>query len=351
MKTHKNLYSQVCSFDNLLLAARKAAKGKRSKPSTARFLFELAREIPRLQRELLDQTYQPGGYTRFTVRDTKPRVISAAPFRDRVVHHALCNVIEPIFDKTFIHDSYACRRGKGTHAAVDRYQAFCRKNRYVLKGDIVRYFPSMDHEILMAAVAKRIACERTLGLIRKVLGSMRSEDGLYFSGDDLFTPFERPHGIPIGNLTSQFFANVHLTGFDHWVKETLERRFYVRYVDDFVIFGDDKPALWDALAACRERLGAIRLRLHPRKSRVYRVSDGIDFLGYRVFPTHRLLRKSNVRHARRRLRKLQAGYREGTITLDDVRQSVMSWIAHASHADAYRVRGRVLRDAVFAGKG
>jgi retron-type reverse transcriptase len=348
MKTRKNLYPRICSFDNLLLAARKAARGKRSKPSTANFLFRLEPELHRIRRDLLAQTYKPGGYTRFTVRDTKPRVISAAPFRDRVVHHALCNVIEPIFDGSFIYDSYACRKGKGTHAAVDRYQAFSRKNRYVLKADIVRYFPSMDHEILLDQIRRRIACPKALWLIGEVLDSMKAEGGFYFPGDDLFSPFERPHGIPIGNLTSQFFANIHLNGFDHWVKETLGQRFYIRYVDDFVIFGNAKAALWGVLEACRERLLSLRLRLHPRKSRVYRTDEGIEFLGYRVFPTHRLLRKSNATHARRRLRKLQSAYRAGWISLECVGASIQSWVAHASHADTYHLRKKVLGQDVFA---
>ncbi len=145
MKTFKNLYGQICSFDNLLLAAKKAQKGKRYKNSVARFNIDLEKELVQLRRELIDQTYCPGKYHHFTVYESKKRLISAAPYRDRVVHHALCNIIEPLFDNTFIYDSYACRKGKGTHKAVERFTEFARKNRYVFKCDIRKYFTSTDH--------------------------------------------------------------------------------------------------------------------------------------------------------------------------------------------------------------
>ena len=347
MKTANNLYPEICSFENLLCAARKAVKGKRSKQAAARFLFYLEPELIGLQREFLEQTYRPGAYTQFTIHDTKKRLISAAPFRDRVVHHALCNIIEPIFEKGFIFDSYACRKGKGTHAAVDRYQAFSRKCRYVLKGDIVRYFPSIDHRILMARIGRRISCKRTLWLASKIIGSLLHDRAVYFPGDDLFAPLNRKHGIPIGNLTSQFFANIYLDGFDHWVKEELCQKFYVRYVDDFVIFGNDKNALREVLFRCRDSLESLRLRLHPGKSRVHQVKEGLDFLGYRTFPSYRLLRKSNARHSRRRLRKLEGQYNSGHISMEKIQASVRSWVAHASHADTYHLRKKILGEFVF----
>jgi retron-type reverse transcriptase len=233
VKTCNHLYDRIISFDNLLLAASKAQKGKRFKDSTALFNLDLEKELVRLHDELRTLRYRHGGYRDFSVFDPKRRLISAAPYRDRVVHHALCNIIEPIFETTFISDSYACRQGKGTHAAVDRYTEFARKNTFVLKCDIRKYFQSIDHAILLERIERRISCIRTLWLIRKVIGSRTDETcAFYFDGDDLFTPLERRRGIPIGNLTSQFFANVYLDGFDHYVKEVLRCKYYIRYADD-----------------------------------------------------------------------------------------------------------------------
>ncbi len=156
MKTYRQLFAQICAFPNLLLAAYKAQRGKRLRDQVARFNFGLEQELLTLQAELRGQTYTPRKYKAFYIYEPKRRLISAAPYRDRVVHHALCNAIEPLFDRTFIYDSYACRKEKGTHAAVDRFTQFCRKNRYVLKADIAKYFPSIDHEILLTLLARKI---------------------------------------------------------------------------------------------------------------------------------------------------------------------------------------------------
>jgi len=213
MKTYKNLYPQICTFENLFLAYRAAARGKRGKAEVAAFERELEPNLFRLQEELLAQTYQPGPYTHFPIRDPKPRIISAAPFRDRVVHHALVRVIEPIFERRFIHDSYACRVGKGTHRALDRCQEFARRYRYVLQCDLVHFFPSIDLTILRDILAHPIADGRTLWLVDRIIESGSDVPNryppTYFPGDDLFAA-TRPRGLPIGNLTSQFWANCYL---------------------------------------------------------------------------------------------------------------------------------------------
>jgi retron-type reverse transcriptase len=228
MKIYRNLFESITSFENLWLASKKAQRGKRFKDSALRFNAELEKNLLQLKQELEEQTYHCGCYRQFYVQKSKKRLISAAPYRDRVVHHALCNIIEPIFDRTFIYDSYACRQGKGTHKAVERFSSFLRnpENNYVLKCDIRRYFPSIDHRILLQAIKRKIACPKTLDLIDIIIESGRSlnepkDEVLYFSGDELFTPIDRAKGIPIGNLTSQFFANVYLDRFDHWMKETM----------------------------------------------------------------------------------------------------------------------------------
>ena len=301
-----------------------------------------------LQHELLSGLYRHGAYTDFKIFDPKQRLISAAPYRDRVVHHALCNVIEPLFDRTFIDDSHACRKGKGTHAAVARFSEFAKKNRYVLKCDIQKYFQSIDQKILLKILARKIRCRRTMALIEKIVGSRQDNRyAEYFPGDDLFAPFQRNRAIPIGNLTSQFFANVYLNGFDHFVKEGLACRCYIRYVDDFVLFGNDKEWLHEVKCRMEEYLAGLRLKMHRQKSRVYRTQDGVAFLGYRIFPSHRLLKKDNVLRMRRRLKAMQADYAEGNIDLAKVRQRIHSWLGHAGHADTFRLRERLLSGAVF----
>jgi retron-type reverse transcriptase len=348
VKTYKNLFDRITSFDNLLLASENAQIGKRFKESTANFNLNLEKELLKLQVELKQMTYKHGGYRDFFIYDPKKRLISAAPYRDRVVHHALCNIIEQLFDKTFIYDSYACRKGKGTHKAVDRYTEFSRKNKYVLKCDLQKYFQSIDHEILFEIISEKIKCEKTLWLIKEIIGSRNDKSYIfYFQQDNLFTPCHRKKGIPIGNLTSQFFANVYLNGFDHFVKKELGVKYYIRYVDDFVLLDNFKERLHEAKKKIEEYLDKLRLKLHWRKSRVYRVKDGINFLGYRIFPTHRLLKKENALKMRRRLKELNRQYGDGSITFEKIHQSIQSWIGHASHADTYHLRSRLLGSMVF----
>ena len=234
----RDLFEAVSSFSALHAAALRAARGKRSKPGAAAFLANLEKELLRLERELRSGRYRPGRYKRIEVFDPKHRIVSAAPFRDRVVHHALCAVCEPIFERGFIFDSYANRTGKGTHRAVARYEAFRDRFRYVLRCDVYRYFPAIDHELLKTDLRRRIACPRTLELADRIIDASNPQEPvhLYYPGDDLFTPFERRRGLPIGNLTSQFFANLYLDRMDHFCKQVLRARGYLRYVDDFAMF-------------------------------------------------------------------------------------------------------------------
>ena len=221
-----------------------AARGKRFKPGVARFVFDLERELLRLHEELASKTYRPGPYRTFTIYEGKTRQISAAPFRDRVVHHALTGVLEPIFERSFIFDSYACRKGKGTHAAVDRCQQFARRYRYVLKADVRKFFPSIDHADPQGPDRPQDQRPRCPLAGRPDHRPQQPQDPvlMWFPGDDLFTPTERRRGLPLGNQTSQFFANVYLDPLDHFVTDRLGLS-YVRYVDDFLVFADDKRRL------------------------------------------------------------------------------------------------------------
>jgi RNA-directed DNA polymerase len=351
MKTYKNLYPQVCTFENLFLAFRSAAKGKRGRPEVAAFEQDLEPNLFRLQEELEAQTYHPSPYYHFAIHDPKPRVISAAPFRDRVVHHALVRVIEPIFEARFIHDSYACREGKGTHAALDRAQEFARRFRYVLQCDLVHFFPAIDHAILRATLARLIADAHTMHLIDLIIDSGRGIPNHhaphYFPGDDGDAPrrafaASRPRGLPIGNLTSQFWANCYLDPLDQFVKRDLkcgrQRGGYVRYVDDFLLFADDKPTLWEWKRAIADHLIHLRMRLHDRESTVYPITNGIPFLGFRIYPHRRRLKRRNGVAFARRFRSLRAQLAAGEITQERLYQSVQGWLAHAAHGDTLGLR-------------
>ena len=245
MKRYGNLWGEVIRFVPLLRAAEKARRGKRFRPSVASFHFDLEPELWKLHEELSAKTYRPGGYRTFHVYEPKKRLISAAPYRDRVVHHALTSVLEPIFERSFIFDSYACRKGKGTHAAVCRSQHYARRFQYILKADIKKFFPTMDHEILKALIARKIKDPKVLWLVSQIIDHSNPQEPVleWFAGDDLLTPAESRRGIPIGNQTSQFFANVYLDPLDHFVRDRLGVGGYVRYVDDFLVFADDKNQL------------------------------------------------------------------------------------------------------------
>ncbi|MFH0796271.1 MAG: reverse transcriptase/maturase family protein [Candidatus Omnitrophota bacterium] len=339
-ETYRNLYDRLCSFENLLLAGKKAQKGKKFKENTARFNFYLEPELLRLQDELLSQTYQPGKYRKFVVYDPKRRLISAAPYRDRVVHHALCNIIQPLLEKSFIFDTYANRIGKGTHKAIIRCQEFSRKNKYVLKFDIVKYFDSIDRKILFQTVARKIRDEKVLWLVRQILALSKN----YLDDSNQPSLFPDVKGMPIGNLTSQFFANLYLDGFDHFVKERLGCRYYIRYVDDFVILDDDKKKLREIRNKVEGYLAGIHLKIHPGKTQIFPVMQGVEFLGFRIFPTHRLLKKQNFFHYRRHLKCLHKLYTEGNLSFAKLKQSVDSWVAHVRWGDTWGLRKKLFAE-------
>lgn len=352
MKTYKHLFEPLCRFDNLWRAFHLARKGKRQKAAVAAFEYRLEPNLLALERDLRDGSYRPGGYRHFYIYEPKKRKISAAPFRDRVVHHALCNVIQPIWEARFIHNSYACRVGKGTHAALDRAQHYARRYRYVLQGDIVQFFPSIDHTVLRGLLARRIADQRVLALIDLILASgagvLDSEYTVqYFPGDDLFTPAERARGLPIGNLTSQFWANVYLHELDTFVMQELRHGAYVRYADDWLLFGDDKATLHRQREQISAFLVGLRLVLHARKTQVYPVQAGIPFLGFRLYPTHRRLKRPNLVRFKRRMRALTRCYATGQVPLERLTASVNGWIAHAAHGSTHRLRSQVLRDIII----
>lgn len=332
-------------WNNLWNAFRKAAKGKRGHPPAAAFEHRVADKLVALQDELRQKTYRPGAYANFTIHEPKRRKISAAPFRDRVVHHALCNRIEPIFDARFIPDSYANRKTKGTHAAIDRLQFFAQHYRYVLRADVVQHFPSLDHAILRAELGRVITDPDILWLVDQILASgegiLRDEyTPVYFPGDDLLAGL-RPRGLPIGNLTSQFWSNVYLNPFDWFVQRELRCPAYLRYVDDFALFSDDKRQLYSWKQALINRLGEMRLTIHESEAQVVPCKVGIPWLGFVVYPDHRRLKRRNSVNFRRRLEHNIDLYETHQISFAELDASVQGWINHVRFADTWGLRGHL----------
>lgn len=332
----------MIDWSNLLAAYRQAARHKRGRGAAAHFEHQLADQLVQLQQELIGLTYAPGQYVHFMIHDPKRRKISAAPFRDRVVHHALCNVIEPLFEAQFFPHSYANRVGKGTHAAVDHCQALARRYRYVLRADIVKHFPSIDHAILYDILADTVRDGQTRWLIERIIASgaevLREEyEPVYFPGDDLFAA-NRPRGLPIGNLTSQFWSNCYLNPLDWFISQELGCGAYLRYVDDFALFGDSKRQLYRWKRAIIDFLATLRLTIHDPQAQVIPCRHGIPWLGFVVYPTHRRLKARNVVKFSRRLARNLDLYEAGEISFADLDASVQGWINHVRYADTWGLR-------------
>ncbi|MFZ4667530.1 MAG: reverse transcriptase domain-containing protein [Prochlorotrichaceae cyanobacterium] len=357
MKRYGQLWSQITAFDNLLQASHQAQRGKRSRPNVIAFNDRLDQELLQLQQELQNQNYQPGAYHSFTIHDPKVRLISAAPYRDRVVHHALCNIISPLLDRSFIKDTYANRSGYGTHRALRRFTHWACRYPYILQCDIRRYFPSIDHQILKELLRRKLKCHPTLWLLDTIIDASNPQDSeiVHFPGDTLLTPLQRRQGLPIGNLTSQFFANFYLNGLDHFVQDQLGIGTYLRYVDDFALFSHSHSQLVEAKQAIHEYLSGLRLRFHPVKTQLFETRNGANFVGFRVLPKGETYPKSvqirvrndNLHRARRRCKKLQRAYAEGRLDLSPLIQRLQSWEAHLRHGNTYRLRQKIWASLKF----
>jgi len=331
------LYSKICSYENLELAFSKARQGKTLKPYIIEFEQHLKGNLQILQVELFFQTYKPRPLETFILRDPKTRKISKSDFRDRVVHHALCNVIGPLFEKSFIFDSYANRKGKGTLKAVERFEHFAgivsrgyTKYCCVLKADIRHYFDTVDHAILLGVLSKKIQDKRVLWLIQKILSNHHTE--------------EPGKGMPLGNLTSQFFANVFLNELDQFVKHKLRAGYYIRYVDDFVILDSSQEHLIEYKSKIdlflKEKLA---LSLHPDKSKILRLEKGVGFLGFRIFPHHQRIRKRNIRRFDKKFKRLHKRYENGHIEREKVLEHFEGWLSYISHANTFKYRKHLVR--------
>jgi len=284
MKTHKQLWSQFISPENFELAAHKALLGKKSKYSAKRFLRRRDAKLKQLRDALESGTFKTGRYRIFTIYEPKQRNIYMLPlYPDHIVHHALMNVLAPIWQKMFIHDSYACIPGRGLHAASRRCAELVRKNKYVLQCDIRKFYPNINHDIMMRIVRRKISDRRILNLLENIVRSMPP-----------------PRGMPIGNLTSQWLGNLYMNDLDMFVKHQMHVRHYIRYCDDFCIFGNDARQLLQIRDALCDWL-AQNLGLRFSRAFVKPTSNGVDFIGYRHFKTHVILTRGGVRKLHRKM--------------------------------------------------
>lgn len=326
MKTIKDLMKKICTPANALKAYFKARKCKRYRPEVLEFETDREDNLFRAVQVLKDGTYQPGQYRVFKVWEPKERIIMALPFFDRVIQHMIVNFIEPIFEKRFIFQSYACRKGKGVHEASETlskwlYELEVKKGKriYAIKGDIHHYFQSVDHAILKQEIRRYISDKALL----KILDRIIDHNGIFPPGV----------GIPVGNLTSQLFANVYLNKLDQFVKHELKVKYYVRYMDDFIILSEDPAELRRLLAEIENLLKReLKLELNP-KTTILAAKNGINFVGYIHYKDHKKIRKD----AMRRLKKLLRAFETGEVDLEYFDRSVESRFGHMEHADTYNL--------------
>lgn len=331
MKRHGNLYNRISSLPNLYIAHRHARRGK-THYSEVRYVDKNKDKLLEgLHETLVHQTYTTGKYKIKKIYEPKERTIYALPYYpDRIVQHATMNILQPIWDKTFIYDLYSAIPNKGIHKAIKRLRLFLKdieNTKYCLQFDIKSYYPSMNHNILMALIEKKIKCRKTLWLLKDVIDSLGDETN-----------------IPIGNYLSQYFGNLYLNEFDHWLKEKQYIKHYIRYNDDGIILGNNKKQLWGLLDKIQNYVEThLQLKLNT-KTRIYPVDEvGIDFLGYKTHRTHVLLRKRTVNKFKHKIKDIKTRHVE--TKNQHIMSSVMSYVGWMQHGNCYNLLCKhILRD-------
>lgn len=316
------MYDNITSLENLYASWREFQNGKRYKNDVAIFSRNLDVHIYNLHQDLKNKIYSHSSYTAFKINDPKPRDIHKALVRDRLLHHAIYRILYSYFDKKFIYDSYSCRLGKGTHKAMERFKVFGRKvsknntkTCYILKCDIRKFFASIDHEILKNILAKHIQDKDTINLLSNIINSFK-------------TIGKENTGLPLGNLTSQLLVNIYMNEFDQYMKHKLKVKYYIRYADDFVIFSEDREYLKNLTIIISEFLNQkLKLQLHPDKVYIKTLASGVDFLGWVLFPKHRVLRTATKRRMFRNLKG--NNYKE---------ESLNSYLGMLEHGNGYKIR-------------
>ena len=331
MKTHKDIFNKIISPENLFSAWDKFKSDKQKRRDVQQFEWKLEENIFQLHRDLGGKTYKHGGYVSFYIHDPKQRRIHKATIRDRILHHAVFNVLNPIFEPIFIPNSLSCRIGKGTHKGIDILSRTARqisqngfKPCFILKCDIKKFFETVDHSKLLSILRKKIKDKNAMWLLEEIIKSFSSQYSNIF--------FKK--GLPIGNLTSQLFANIYLNEFDQFVKQKLRVKHYIRYTDDFVVVFSNKGYLGNLIPQIRAFLSdELRLELHPHKISIRKFNQGVDFLGYITLPHHRILRTKTKKRIFKKMEKKVLEYNTGVITERTLNQSLQSYLGVLSHAN------------------
>ncbi len=335
MKIYKNVFEKIISLENLFSAWDKFKSDKQKRRDVQQFEWRLEENIFQLHRNLKYCRYKHGAYSSFYIQDSKQRHIHKATVQDRILHHAVFAILNPIFEPTFISNSFSCRIGKGTHKGINILEKLTRKISnntfklcFVLKCDIRKFFETIDHRILLNIIRRRIKDNNALWLLEEIVESFSSQYSTIFN----------QKGLPLGNLTSQLFANIYLNEFDQFVKHKLKIKHYIRYTDDFVIVADDKPYLENLINIIRSfLLDKLVLELHPKKITIRKFHQGIDFLGYIVLPHYRRLRTKTRQRIFRKLKERVKEYKKDTISKQTLEQSLQSYLGVLSHANTYEL--------------
>lgn len=353
----KNIYSEICSYENLYKAYVHARKAKRYRDEVLKFSYNLEENLIDIQTELQNHIYQVGRYREFYIYEPKQRLIMALPFRDRVVQWAIYQVLFPIFTKTFISDSYACIPGRGTHSAVQKLSYWLHQvdrkpgKYYYLKLDIAKYFYRIDHQVLLDILGRKIKDKELMQLLKELVMCEKTDFGLPL-GINVQDVQERvpDKGMPIGNLTSQMFANVYLNELDQYCKRQLRIPYYVRYMDDVIILAEDKKRLHEIKelidAFLQEKL---KLNLN-QKTAIRPISLGIEFVGYKLWPTHIKLKKASALKMKRRLKQVQELYNSGKMEFEKVNETVQSYCGVLKHCNSYKLKSKIFEGFVLTRK-
>jgi RNA-directed DNA polymerase len=351
-----HIYEDIYSWNNLVSAFKKARKSKRGKDEVAEFEYNLEKELLDIQEALLRGTFHFSGYKYFTIQEPKKRLISCAPFKDRVVHHAICNKLEPILDRSSIADTFACRKGKGLHHAIKRAFWMYQNNEYVYKFDIKKFFYTIDHEILLKKIKRKIKDPNLIILLENLLLTYNfnelkkvchSEEFLLENSHEesqlLLYYFNRKRGLPIGNLTSQIFANFYLSEFDHYFKEKLHLKYYIRYMDDILVFCNSKSELEKVKQEVEKKLFEIRLHVHPDKNQISKTKHGVNFLGFRFKDNQIRLQNRNLIRFKRKLNDFAS--RE--VSIEDMILSFNGHLGYFNSGHCQKIVRKILNDFQF----
>lgn len=333
-----NLFEQIVARDNIYTAYKRATKGKsKYKKEAMEFSLNETYNLNNLVNSLIDESYQFDGYIRFPVFEPKERIVDAPHFKDKIVQLAINNILKKVYASVFIHDSYACLDGKGTHKCIDRIQKFLKKaywqygnDAYIVKIDFKKFFYSIDRDILKRLLTKKIKCDKTLRLTYKIIDSADSISIL---------------GMPLGNTLSQISANIYTNELDQYLKRKLSIKYWVKYMDDGIAVMPNKEEARRVLTAIREfSIEKLHLTLNKDKSKIFPINQGVNAIGFKIYPTHRLLRNDSKKRIKQKAKKIRQLLINEAISVKTAEQIFNSWLGHAKHGNSYNFIQKLISD-------